>query len=209
MAEQEKDNTTLVFVICTALAIGGVLLLKSLNIRETYEWGVQELQRINDRMWVAAKKLYPDAATLREVADRLEKDPRYIVEGEDELIRRLKEFIEIAVERLDGKEFDIDPRIRNCDARLAPEGSASAAYYMGPSEDLSRPGTTWFPTMGRKNFRLVAYRFNLVPRSCSWTSLTNRNIDGERRSLKSIPTQSRLCIWLLRRLGTLCRAIDG
>jgi len=123
-----------------------------LNIRESYEWGVQELQRINDRMWVAAKKLYPDAATLREVADRLEKDPRYIVEGEDELIRRLKEFIEIAVERLDGKEFDIDPRIRNCDARLAPEGSASAAYYMGPSEDLSRPGTTWFPTMGRKTF---------------------------------------------------------
>ncbi len=123
-----------------------------LNIRETYEWGVQELQRINDRMWVAAKKLYPDATTLREVADRLEKDPRYIVEGEDELIRRLKEFIEIAVERLDGNEFDIDPRIRNCDARLAPEGSASAAYYMGPSEDLSRPGTTWFPTMGRKTF---------------------------------------------------------
>ena len=41
-----------------------------LNIRETYEWGVQELQRINDRMWVAAKKLYPDATTLREVADR-------------------------------------------------------------------------------------------------------------------------------------------
>ena len=123
-----------------------------LNIRETYEWGVQELQRINDRMWVAAKKLYPDATTLREVADRLEKDPRYIVEGEDELIRRLKEFIEKAVERLDGKEFDIDPRIRNCDARLAPVGGASAAYYMGPSEDLSRPGTTWFPTMGRKTF---------------------------------------------------------
>ena len=32
MAEQEKDNTTIVFVICTVLAIGGVLLLKS---RET------------------------------------------------------------------------------------------------------------------------------------------------------------------------------
>ena len=123
-----------------------------LNIRETYEWGAQELQRINERMWVAAKKLYPDATTLREVADRLEKDPRYIVEGEDELLRRLKDFIEKAVERLDGKEFDIDPRIKNCEARLAPEGSASAAYYMGPSEDLSRPGTTWFPTMGRKTF---------------------------------------------------------
>ncbi len=123
-----------------------------LDLRNTYEWGIDQLQMINDRMWVAAKKLYPDATSLREVADRLDSDPRYIVEGEQELLKRLKEFIEAAVERLDGKEFDIDPRIKNCEARLAPEGSASAAYYMGPSEDLSRPGTTWFPTMGRKSF---------------------------------------------------------
>ena len=123
-----------------------------LDLRNTYEWGIDQLKMINDRMWVAAKKLYPDATSLRDVADRLDSDPRYIVEGEQELLKRLKEFIEAAVERLDGKEFDIDPRIKNCEARLAPEGSASAAYYMGPSEDLSRPGTTWFPTMGRKSF---------------------------------------------------------
>lgn len=123
-----------------------------LDLRDTYEWGIEQLKIINDRMWVAAKKLYPDATSLREVADRLDKDPRYTVEGEEELLRKLREFIVQAVERLDGKEFDIDPRIRNCEARLAPEGSASAAYYMGPSEDLSRPGTTWFPTMGRKVF---------------------------------------------------------
>lgn len=123
-----------------------------LDLRDTYEWGIEQLNMINDRMWVAAKKLYPDAKTLREVADRLDQDPRYTVEGEEELLKRLREFISDAVSRLDGKEFDIDPRIRNCEARLAPEGSASAAYYMGPSEDLSRPGTTWFPTMGRKVF---------------------------------------------------------
>ena len=123
-----------------------------LDLRDTYQWGIEQLNLINERMWVAAKKLYPDAKTLREVADRLDNDPRYTVEGEEELLKRLREFIEKAVERLDGKEFDIDPRIKNCEARLAPEGSASAAYYMGPSEDLSRPGTTWFPTMGRKVF---------------------------------------------------------
>lgn len=123
-----------------------------LDLRDTYEWGIDQLKMINDRMWVAAKKLYPDATSLREVADRLDKDPRYTVEGEEELLKKLREFISAAVERLDGKEFDIDPRIKNCEARLAPEGSASAAYYMGPSEDLSRPGTTWFPTMGRKVF---------------------------------------------------------
>lgn len=123
-----------------------------LNLRETYEWGITQLNEINARMKRAADRLYPDATSLREVADRLDKDPRYVVEGEEELLRRLKEFIERAVERLDGKEFDIDPRIKRCEARLAPEGSASAAYYMGPSEDLTRPGTTWFPTMGRKTF---------------------------------------------------------
>lgn len=123
-----------------------------LDLRDTYEWGIQQLQLINDRMWVAAKKLYPDAKSLREVADKLDVDPRYTVEGEEELLKRLRQFISDAVARLNGKEFDIDPRIQNCEARLAPEGSASAAYYMGPSEDLSRPGTTWFPTMGRKVF---------------------------------------------------------
>nr|NCW96638.1 DUF885 domain-containing protein [Actinomycetota bacterium] len=123
-----------------------------LNLKDTYEWGIAQLGEINARMKKAADRLYPDATSLREVADRLDKDPRYTVEGEAELLRKLKEFIEKAVERLDGKEFDIDPRIKNCEARLAPEGSASAAYYMGPSEDLSRPGTTWFPTMGRKTF---------------------------------------------------------
>ena len=123
-----------------------------LNLRDTYEWGIAQLEEINARMKRAADRLYPDASSLREVADRLEKDPRYTVEGEAELLRKLSEFIAKAVERLDGKEFDINPRIKNCEARLAPEGSASAAYYMGPSEDLSRPGTTWYPTMGRKTF---------------------------------------------------------
>jgi uncharacterized protein (DUF885 family) len=123
-----------------------------LDLRDTYQWGIDQLNEINDRMWVAAKKLYPDASSLREVANRLDADPRYTVTGEEELLRRLSQFIEDAVEKLDGKEFDIDPRIRKCEARLAPEGSASAAYYMGPSEDLSRPGTTWFPTMGRSTF---------------------------------------------------------
>ncbi|HYL41292.1 MAG TPA: DUF885 domain-containing protein, partial [Candidatus Binatus sp.] len=35
---------------------------------------------------------------------------------------------------------------------IPPEGSAAAAYYTPPSEDLSRPGQTWFPTVGRSRF---------------------------------------------------------
>lgn len=124
----------------------------NLDLEATYQWGKEELDRINDRMWKVAARLYPDAKSLREAADRLEEDPRYVIHGSEELLRRLREFVDAAVKRLDGAEFDIDPRIKFCDCRLAPEGSASAAYYMGPSEDFSRPGTTWFPTMGKEKF---------------------------------------------------------
>jgi len=55
----------------------------NLDLRDTYEWGIKQLEMINERMWSAAKKLYPDAKTLREVADRLEADPRYTVVGEE------------------------------------------------------------------------------------------------------------------------------
>ncbi len=123
-----------------------------LNLKDIYDWGIADLAAINNRMWRAAAKLKPNATSLREVADYLEVHPDYVVEGEEELVRRLSKFIVDATAQLDGVHFDIDNRIKNCEARLAPAGSASAAYYTSPSEDLSRPGITWYPTMGKKVF---------------------------------------------------------
>lgn len=124
----------------------------NLNLLETYEWGVQELARINERMKRVAAQILPQAQTLAEVAEYLEHAEGYVIEGEDKLVAKLKDFTEKAIERLDGEIFDIDVRIRQCDARIAPAGSAAAPYYIGPSEDLKRPGTTWFPTLGRNSF---------------------------------------------------------
>ena len=123
-----------------------------LNLRETYEWGIQDLAAINARMWKVAARIKPDAKSLREVADYLESAPDQVIHGSDALLAKLKEFTEAAVKKMDGEHFDIDPRIKFCDARLAPEGSAAAPYYMPPSEDLSRPGTTWYPTLGKDVF---------------------------------------------------------
>ena len=124
----------------------------TLDLRATYEWGLEDLAQINDRMWRVAVKIKPNAKSLREVADHLDNDSKYLVQGVDVLLKKLKDFIETAVKGLDGVHFDIDERIKICDVRLAPEGSASAAYYQGPSEDLSRPGTTWFPALGQDTF---------------------------------------------------------
>ena len=37
---------------------------------------------------------------------------------------------------------------------IAPPGGAAAMYYTGPSEDFSRPGRTWYPTLGETTFPL-------------------------------------------------------
>lgn len=119
---------------------------------ELYAWGWEELQRINQRMHEIRALLRPDAPDLRALAASLDEDPTYLVHGTDELLARLETLVDGAVHALDGVHFDIDPRARHCDVRLAPPGGASAAYYIAPSEDFSRPGSTWYPTMGRTSF---------------------------------------------------------
>jgi len=123
-----------------------------LDFDELYAWGWADLTRINARMWELAATLAPGAARLAEVAESLDADDARAIVGTDALIERLEAFTQATIEGLDGVHFDIDPRIRRCDARLAPEGSAAAPYYISPSEDLVRPGTTWFPTLGRDRF---------------------------------------------------------
>jgi uncharacterized protein (DUF885 family) len=123
-----------------------------LDLEEIYNWGVQDLANINARMWKVAANVKPDAKTLREVADYLETAPEYEIHGVEALLKKLRDFTDEAVKKMDGVHFDIDDSIKFCDARIAPDGSAAAPYYMPPSEDLSRPGTTWFPTLGKDTF---------------------------------------------------------
>ena len=123
-----------------------------LDLRATYEWAVDDLNQINARMYKAAEKLGLAGKSLKEVAELCEEAELHRIDGEENLLVKLKEFTQAAIERLDGIYFDIDPRIKFCDAQIAPEGSAAAPYYMPPSEDLSRPGTTWYPTLGHTRF---------------------------------------------------------
>jgi uncharacterized protein (DUF885 family) len=125
-----------------------------LDLTEIHQWGWADLQRINARMWEIAAQVAPQAQSLVEAAAVLDADESRAVYGTDVLLTRLRSMTDGAVAMLNGVHFDIDERVRFCDARLAPEGSAAAPYYMSPSEDLSRPGTTWFPTLGHDRFSL-------------------------------------------------------
>lgn len=125
-----------------------------LDLDELYEWGWEELSAIDARMEELARRLAPGASSLLQAGEILDGVPGRAVEGTEALLARLREITEGAIEQLDGRHFDIDARIRFCDARIAPAGSAGAPYYTGPSEDLARPGITWYPTLGRTRFPL-------------------------------------------------------
>ena len=127
------------------------LLGTDLDLDEAYAWGWEELARLEAEKAKECEKILPGASFL-EVRELLITDPARSVEGVDAYRDWLQAMTDEAIDGLDGTEFDIHPSIRRCDVRIPPEGSAAAAYYTPPSEDLKRPGQTWFPTVGRTRF---------------------------------------------------------
>jgi uncharacterized protein (DUF885 family) len=78
-----------------------------LDLRATYEWGMADLKAINARMWEIAEQIKPGAKTLREVADHLDKDPKYVIKGKENVVKFLQDFTDAAIARMDGEYFEI------------------------------------------------------------------------------------------------------
>ena len=119
---------------------------------ETYAWGWQEVRRIDEEIRRVGERILP-GATPAEVRELLDTDPARAVHGEAALRDWLQQLMDEARDFLvSGGHFDIPASIRTCEAMIAPPGGAAAMYYTGPSEDLSRPGRTWYPANGRTVF---------------------------------------------------------
>jgi uncharacterized protein (DUF885 family) len=127
------------------------LLGIDLDIDEAYGWGWEELARLEAQKAVEVERILPGGSFL-DVQKLLTTDPGRLIDGVDAYRAWLQYVTDEAIAGLSGREFDIDPRIRTCTIRIPPEGSAAAAYYTPPSEDLSRSGQAWFPTVGRTSF---------------------------------------------------------
>ena len=124
-----------------------------LDLAEAYEWGWEELHRIERAMGQVAERILP-GESLDAVIDHLETDPDRAIEGVDEFRRWLQNLLDTTVAELDGVHFDIPDPVKRVEAMIAPPGGAAAMYYTGPSEDFSRPGRTWYPTLGKRRFPL-------------------------------------------------------
>ncbi|MFM9446501.1 DUF885 domain-containing protein [Streptomyces acidiscabies] len=122
-----------------------------LDLDEAYAYGWAEYHRLLGEMRKEAEKILPGAATPWTALAHLDEHGRHI-EGVDEVRDWLQSVMDRAIESLDGTHFELAERVRKVESRIAPPGSAAAPYYTAPSEDFSRPGRTWLPTMGQTRF---------------------------------------------------------
>ena len=121
-----------------------------LDLAEAYDWGWSQYREILADMRSEAEQIQP-GATLTEAMAYLDVHGE-VVDGVDAVRDRLQQLMDEAMVHLAGTHFDLADPIKVVEARIAPPGSAAAPYYTGPSQDFSRPGRTWLPTLGRTRF---------------------------------------------------------
>ena len=114
----------------------------SVDLDETYQWGLRQLESIVAEQESIADRLYP-GVSVSETLRRLDDEPRYLVHGTDALQAWMQDLSDRAVESLADTHFDIAPALRTLECRIAPT-QTGGIYYTGPSEDLSRPGRMWW-----------------------------------------------------------------
>ncbi|MDX3846493.1 DUF885 domain-containing protein [Streptomyces europaeiscabiei] len=122
-----------------------------LDLDEAYAYGWTEFHRLLGEMKQEAAKILPGAETPWVALAHLDEHGRHI-EGVDEVRAWLQSLMDEAIEALDGTHFDLAEPVRKVESCIAPPGGAAAPYYSAPTEDFSRPGRTWLPTMGATRF---------------------------------------------------------
>jgi uncharacterized protein (DUF885 family) len=114
----------------------------TIDLDETYEWGIQELERMVAEQESVARKIKPGASVL-EAIDFLDADPTRKLHGTDALQRWMQETSDRAVAELGETQFDIPEEIRRLECLIAPT-QEGGIYYTGPTDDFSRPGRMWW-----------------------------------------------------------------
>jgi uncharacterized protein (DUF885 family) len=126
------------------------MLGAALEPREMYEWAWTDFHTLRAEMRSTCAEILPGAG-FGEVRHLLDTDPARSIDGVEHYRAWLQGLTDEAIER-STTHFDIPEPMRRCEALIPPEGSAAAPYYTSPSEDFSRPGRTWYPTLGRTRF---------------------------------------------------------
>ncbi|MBO3664229.1 DUF885 domain-containing protein [Microbacterium stercoris] len=114
----------------------------SIDLDETYEWGIEELARMTEEQEAIAREILP-GATVAEAVAHLESDASRKLVGTDALREWMQQTSDRAVEELGRTHFEIPPEVRRLECMIAPT-QEGGIYYTGPTDDFSRPGRMWW-----------------------------------------------------------------
>ena len=114
----------------------------TIDLDETYAWGVKELESIIARQREVAEEIEP-GASIERAKQLLDEDPARQLHGTDELKAWMQKLADAAVENLAGSHFEIGGPMRRIECCIAPTNEGGI-YYTGPSPDFSRPGRMWW-----------------------------------------------------------------
>ncbi|MGO1318449.1 MAG: DUF885 domain-containing protein, partial [Cellulomonadaceae bacterium] len=114
----------------------------TIDLDETYEWGLAELARMVAEQEAIAHEILP-GASVDEVVAHLDADEANVLHGTQALQRWMQETSDAAIAALDGTHVDVPEPLRRLECRIAPSDSG-IIYYTPPSDDLVRPGRMWW-----------------------------------------------------------------
>lgn len=113
-----------------------------IDLDETYEWGLGELDRI-EREMAGVAELLTGSPDIDEAVRVLDSDPARRIEGAEAFRDWMQGLADRTIAELHGRHFDIPEPVRRIECRIAPTRDG-AIYYSPPSEDFSRPGSMWW-----------------------------------------------------------------
>ena len=114
-----------------------------LDLEATYAWGWERIAVLRERAHEVARRIDP-STDLDGVLDRLRSDPAYAAPSQAAFRDAMQERQEIALAKLTDVHFEVPEHIRTVTVNTVAPGAPLAAWYHGPSEDFSRPGTIWW-----------------------------------------------------------------
>ena len=110
---------------------------------ETYDWGWTEVHRLQAEMAGTAGEIDPDLS-IEEVIALLETDPERSAGTRQEFVDFVSGIQQQAIDQLSGEHFDVPEELQTVTVNMAPPGGSLGAWYVGPSEGFSRPGSIWY-----------------------------------------------------------------
>ncbi|MFJ6279449.1 Uncharacterized conserved protein, DUF885 familyt [Arthrobacter subterraneus] len=114
----------------------------TIDLEETYQWGVEELDRLISEQEAVANEIR-EGATIEEAMRILDESPERQLHGTDALQAWMQNLSDRAVDELSGMHFEIPEIMQEIECMIAPT-KEGGIYYTGPSDDFSRPGRMWW-----------------------------------------------------------------